>query len=92
MIDAATLKSVRKARKVSRPRLARLAGMSERQVARLEGAGPVMAAATPDVTLRIAEALRVDPSALSGSVGVGDQDIQPMSQTTCGSGCGCGSK
>lgn len=37
-LDPARLKTIRKARKIGRPKLARLAGMTERQIARLEGA------------------------------------------------------
>ncbi len=35
-IDAARLKTVRKARKIGRPKLAKLVGLTERQLAKLE--------------------------------------------------------
>ena len=86
MINPESLKTIRKARKLSRPRLARLTGLTERQVARLEGGVPARDNLSSAMVLRVAQALQVDPLDLSGEAPT-DHEIQPMSKSSC-SCCG----
>ncbi|MCF2904073.1 helix-turn-helix domain-containing protein [Octadecabacter sp. CECT 8868] len=84
-ILADRLKSVRKARKIGRPKLAKLSGLTERQLAKLETKG----AAVPEPVLsNLAEALHITPLALTGALPLIDEDLQPAA-STCTSGC-CG--
>lgn len=87
MIDAAILKTVRKARKLGRPRLAKMTKLTERQIARLEGAGAGHHAAPDGAAPRIATALQVPVEVLAGDMPLKDADLVPASQ--CTKGC-CG--
>ena len=87
VIDAPTLKTIRKARKLGRPRLARMAGVSERQLSRLEqAAGGAMKA---DTVTRLAMALEVPEAVLTGAMPMAEADLTPMATSKCTSGC-CG--
>ena len=83
------LKTVRKARKIGRPKLAKLAGLTERQIARLEGAGSTPANLPNDTVARIATVLKVPAETLTGQLDLMDSDLVPASETKCTSGC-CG--
>ena len=77
------LKTVRKARKIGRPKLAKMSGLSERQLARLEttkGLG-----LPDDFLIRLADALHITPLALTGELDLIDEDLTPSS--TCTKGC-----
>lgn len=87
-IDPRTLATLRKARKFGRPRLAKLAGLTERFVTRLEGTAPLKGELTQDMLLRIADALQVRPEVLTGEVALSEMDLlQPVG--SCRTGC-CG--
>ncbi len=86
-LDAGTLKTVRKARKIGRPRLARLAGLTERQIARLETSA--QGAVPQDVLMRLSAALQVPVEALTGALPLIDEDLIPAAQSSCKNGC-CG--
>ncbi len=88
-IVSQTLKTVRKARKIGRPKLAKLAGLTERQIARLEGAGSMNVAVPQDTVVRIAAVLQVPAETLTGQLELIDSDLVPASETKCTSGC-CG--
>ncbi|MCP4821767.1 MAG: helix-turn-helix transcriptional regulator [Shimia sp.] len=86
-IDAARLKTVRKARKIGRPKLAKLVGLTERQLAKLEtGTTAPLAEATLD---RLSSALSIPVPALTGDLPLIGEDLQPAQKSTCTSGC-CG--
>lgn len=55
------LKTLRKSRGFGRTRLAKLSGVSERQIARLEGVLPAKGVMTEDLLLRLASALQTHP-------------------------------
>ncbi|AKS45920.1 Helix-turn-helix domain-containing protein [Octadecabacter temperatus] len=81
-ILADRLKSVRKARKIGHPKLAKLSGLTERQLAKMETKG----AELPDAVLvSLADALKITPLALTGALPLIDADLKPAS--TCTSGC-----
>jgi len=86
-IDPATLKSLRKARKLGRPRLAREAGVTERHIARLEGVGPAQGAITPDLVMRLSAVLQVSADVLMGDQPLHEIDLAPRAKSSC-SCCG----
>ncbi|MEM7732322.1 MAG: helix-turn-helix domain-containing protein [Pseudomonadota bacterium] len=85
-IDAKVLKTVRKARKVSRPKLAKWTGLTERQISKLEGAA--ICEVEPAKMMCLSEALQVPAVVLSGEEPVSDMDMVPLS-TPCCSNKGC---
>ena len=77
------LKTIRKARKIGRPNLAKLAGLTERQLAKLEtNTGLGLPGAS---LLRLADALNTTPLALTGELDLIDDDLKPAS--SCRKGC-----
>lgn len=89
-IDTATLKTIRKARKIGRPKLAKLTGMTERQISRLEANDVGMADIAPGVLTRISDALRVPSAVLTGELPATEEDMKPLSEICCSTpGC-CG--
>lgn len=85
-IDPQRLKSVRKARKLGRPKLAKLTSLTERQLTKLETASK--GAALPEATvIRIAGALGIPALALTGELPLIEDDLlQPVAKT---SSCSC---
>ncbi|MBO9402723.1 helix-turn-helix transcriptional regulator [Shimia sp. R9_1] len=84
-IDPQRLKSVRKARKLGRPKLAKLTSLTERQLTKLETASK--GAALPETTvIRIAGALGIPALALTGELPLIEDDLQPAAKT---SSCSC---
>lgn len=88
-IIATTLRTIRKARKLGRPRLARMAGLSERQLSKLEGAKADPNLLQSGMISKLATALAVPEAVLSGEMPLSDADLTPMADTKCKSGC-CG--
>ena len=86
-IDAEKLKTIRKARKLGRPKLAKLSGVTERQIARLEGAAPMREAVSVATIERISVALQVPAGTLTGALQIIDSDLEPVSKA--GGGCSC---
>ena len=86
-IDAAALKSVRKARKLGRPRLAREVGVTERQIARLEGGGAAGNGVAPDLVVKLSAVLEISSDVLIGEQELHDLDLAPRSKKSC-SCCG----
>lgn len=86
-IDPERLKTLRKARKIGRPKLAKLSGLTERQLAKLEASSD-RGAALPDAVLgRLSTALQIPALALTGELPLIDTDLQPAAKPTCASGC-----
>ena len=84
-IDTDRLKTVRKARKITPAKLGKLAGMTERQIAKLEtfGAG----AATDHQIERLSLALQIPTLTLTGELPMDDTDLSQI--TPPKSSCGC---
>ena len=78
------LKTVRKARKIGRPRLAKLTGLTERQIARFETGTGVPSGALA----KLSAALQVPESVLTGEEPLADEDLMPAAEG-CTKGC-CG--
>lgn len=81
------LSEIRKARGVGRPRLAKLSGLTERQIARLEGAIPSKGTHSEDTILRLASALQVRPETLTGTEALKSEDFLVVPQSRCCSRC-----
>lgn len=87
IISADTLKTLRKSRKIGRPKLAKLSGLTERQVARFEGATGSETAATGEVIARLTAALGVSAEVLIGTSALTDYDLVSAPKPSC-SCCG----
>ncbi|RYH02539.1 XRE family transcriptional regulator [Salipiger sp. IMCC34102] len=85
-IEPKRLNQIRRARGLGRPRLAKLSGLTERQIARLEGAISSNDGCTEDVLVRLASALQVQPDTLTGSEPLTTEDI-PLARPSRGCGC-----
>ncbi|MCV6593271.1 MAG: helix-turn-helix domain-containing protein [Silicimonas sp.] len=84
-LDAARVKMIRTARKIGRGKLAKLAGLTERQVARLEtSTAPRL---DEPVLHRLAEALQVPAPTLTGAFDITAEDLEPVAAKSC-SCCG----
>ncbi len=81
------LKTIRKARKIGRTKLAKLSGLTERQLTKLETAKGVDLPATS--LMQLAHVLQVTPYVLTGEFALDESDLQPASTSSCTSGC-CG--
>lgn len=86
-IQPKRLTEIRKARGVGRPRLAKLSGLAERRIARLEGAIPSEWAHTEDTILRLASALQVRPETLTSTDALTSKDFLVVPQSRCCSRC-----
>lgn len=86
---AQRLKTIRKARKMGRGRLAKLSGLNERQIARIER-GNVQESGVDSMQLeQISSALQVMLETLNGDIPLTDADLLPISTSVCRGGC-CG--
>jgi len=87
LIDPQRLKTVRKARKVGRAKLAKGTRLTERQLTKLETAkAPI---AVSELALdRMAHVLQIPVQALTGELPLIEDDLKPV-EKTCTSGC-CG--
>ncbi len=86
-IDAERLKTIRKARKIGRPKLAKLSGITERQMGRIETAGNAVLDAS--LVIRLSDALQVPPQTLTGEFQMVAEDLEQAQAPKCTSGC-CG--
>lgn len=87
-IQAERLKTIRKARKIGRAKLAKLSGLTERQVARMESAAPG-AAISAALLAELSSSLQVAQQTLTGEIPMTEADLQPAANLICTSGC-CG--
>jgi len=79
------IKTIRKARKIGRPKLAKLSGLTERRLAKIETSeAVVLDMPTLD---RLSEALQVPLPTLTGQFELLEEDLKPVEK--CKSGC-CG--
>jgi len=86
-ILAQRLKTIRKARKIGRSKLAKLSGVTQRQIARIER-GSIEFTAVDDLPLKqISAALKISPETLAGDIPLTDADLQPIMTSSCNSGC-----
>ncbi|MEM6383038.1 MAG: helix-turn-helix transcriptional regulator [Pseudomonadota bacterium] len=75
-IDGAQLKSIRRARKIGRPKLAKLSGISERQIAKIEGScSPLLSQA---LLSNFSNVLQVPVPVLTGEADPVDFDLEPL--------------
>ncbi|MEP2717173.1 XRE family transcriptional regulator [Pseudophaeobacter sp.] len=81
------LKSIRKGRKIGRPRLAKLSGLTERKLAKIEAES--LSLMPRSIVARLSDALQVPQPTLTGDFPVTDADTSPLEKEKCTSGC-CG--
>lgn len=81
------LKTIRKARKIGRTKLAKLSGLTERKLTKLETSkGENLSTMS---LKQLADVLQITPFVLTGELPLSEHDLQPASTQTCTSGC-CG--
>lgn len=80
------VQELRRARGFGRSKLAKLSGLTERQIARLEGALPWKGELTSDITMRVARALQVQPETLLGDQPLTELDLAAAPKA---SSCSC---
>lgn len=86
-IDSDRLKTIRKARKIGRPKLAKLSGMTERRLAKIE-ASP-QSRLSDVMVAKLSGALQVPELVLTGEFPLTEEDLRPMAEAACTKGC-CG--
>lgn len=86
-IDTGRMKTVRKARKMTRAKLAKRAGLTERQVTKLETASPATAVLPEESIAKISAALEIPALALTGELDLDASDLEQLIPKA--SSCGC---
>ena len=84
-IKTGQLKSIRVARKIGRPKLAKQVGISERQLAKIEQSET--AKLSKNTISRLSEALQISTMTLTGEFPVAESDLQPIKKPKCTTGC-----
>ena len=77
-IDSDRLRTLRKRKKLSRPDLARVSGINTRTIQRLENESDKSKSTREDTVVRLAEALDVEPGALTGELDLPDAEEAPF--------------
>ncbi|MEP1767657.1 MAG: XRE family transcriptional regulator [Sulfitobacter sp.] len=86
-IQSDRLKTIRKGRKMGRPKLAKLAGLTERKLAKIEAEAVILL--DQATVVKLASALQVPELTLTGDFPMSQADLNPVEKTQCTSGC-CG--
>jgi transcriptional regulator with XRE-family HTH domain len=86
-IDSERLKAIRKGRKIGRPKLAKLSGMTERKLAKIEA--ETLSILPQSTVAKLSDALQVPEPTLTGDFPLTQEDLNPIAKSTCTSGC-CG--
>ena len=86
-IKSDRLKAIRKGRKVGRPKLAKLIGLTERKLAKIEAEA---SSVLPRLTVaKLSNVLQVPELTLTGQLPLASEDLEPVVKSQCTSGC-CG--
>lgn len=86
-IDTDRLKTIRKARKIGRAKLAKLSGLTERKLAKIESEQQSLLPET--LILKLSAALKVPGPTLTGQFPLTEDDLRQNIGSSCKSGC-CG--
>ncbi|MCG3269237.1 helix-turn-helix domain-containing protein [Yoonia sp. I 8.24] len=86
-IDSERLKAIRKGRKIGRPKLAKLSGLTERKLAKIEA--ETLSILPHSTVAKLSDALQVPEPTLTGDFPLTQEDLNPIAKSTCTSGC-CG--
>ena len=84
-IKTGQLKSIRVARKIGRPKLAKQVGISERQLAKIQKSETTKLSS--NTVSRQSEALQISTMTLTGEFPVSESDLQPIKKPKCTTGC-----
>lgn len=82
-VNADRLKTIRTARKIGRPKLAKLSGLSERKLAKIESGKTSGLALSESDVLRLSGALQIPALALTGDLPLIEDDLQPAAKPSC---------
>jgi len=86
-IDNERLKAIRKGRKMGRTKLAKLSGLTERQLAKIEA--DTLSILPHSTIAKLSQALQVPELTLTGDFPITQDDLTPLTKSQCTSGC-CG--
>ena len=81
------IKAIRKGRKIGRPKLAKLSGLTERRLAKIEAES--MSVLPTSTVVKLLDALQVSEPTLTGDFPLTQSDLSPLAKSKCTSGC-CG--
>lgn len=84
-IKTEQLKAIRVARKIGRPKLAKLVGISERNLTKIEKSET--ATLTQSTISKLSHALQISSMTLTGEFPVAENDLKPIQKPTCKTGC-----
>jgi len=84
-IKTGQLKSIRVARKIGRPKLAKQVGITERQLAKIEKSET--SKLWSNTVSRLSEALQISDMTLKGEFPVAESDLQPTEKQKRTTGC-----
>ena len=84
-IKSDRLKAIRKGRKMGRPKLAKLSGLTERKLAKIEAE---TSSILPQSTVaKLSDVLQVPEATLTGDFPLTEEDLKPLAKSQCTSGC-----
>ena len=84
-INGDRLKAIRKGRKMGRPKLAKLVGLTERKLTKIEAE---TSCTLPQSTIaKLSDVLQVPELTLTGDFPLVEQDLKPLTKSQCTSGC-----
>ena len=84
-IKSERLKTVRKARKIGRPKLAKQVGITERQLTKIETSEAIML--NEHAASKLCQALQINIKTLTGELPMLEKDLRPLQKPQCVSGC-----
>lgn len=83
-IKSDRLKAIRKGRKIGRPKLAKLTGLTERKLAKIEAETSFIL--SQSTVAKLSAALQVPEPTLTGDFPLTEEDLKPLTKSQCTSG------
>ncbi|WP_108815750.1 helix-turn-helix domain-containing protein [Loktanella sp. Alg231-35] len=84
-IKSDRLKAIRRGRKIGRPKLAKLSGLTERMLAKIEA--ETQSSLPQSTVAKLSVALQVPELTLTGDFPLSEEDVKPVKKSQCTSGC-----
>lgn len=84
-IKSDRLKAIRKGRKIGRPKLAKLSGLTERNLAKIEA--ETLSVLPQSTVATLSDILQVPELTLTGDFPLTEEDLKPLSKSQCTGGC-----
>lgn len=84
-IKSDRLKAIRKGRKIGRPKLSKLSGLTVRKLAKIEA--QTLSTLPQSAVATLSDILQVPAMTLAGDFPLTEEDLKPLSKSKCTSGC-----